>query len=107
MRNSLIFLSLLCTLSLGVFAGEGLSIAGGNEKAPSAEKMVLQIKGEIASMDYGYIIRGKTPSEIFTILNPNPEILEHFVAQGKEVELEVQVVTGDNVNIMKIDGQKY
>lgn len=69
----------------------------------------MAITGEIAKgyNDNGYIIRGKVPAEIFTILNPDPNILDEFVTTGKTVHLEVRIVSGDNVEIKIIDGKEY
>jgi hypothetical protein len=67
----------------------------------------MNITGEIAKAAHGYIIRGKVPAEIFTILNPVPNILDKFVKSEKTVSLEVRIVSGDNVNIEKIDGKQY
>jgi len=58
-------------------------------------------------MTQGYIIRGKTPSEIFTILNPNPEVLDKIIVKGKDVDVLVRIVSGDNVEIEEINGKKY
>ncbi len=46
-------------------------------------------------------------SEIYTVLNPDPKILDEFVKSEKDVPIEVRVVSGDNVNIEKIDGREY
>jgi len=67
------------------------------------------ITGEIAiGYNDNYIIRSKTGTvEVFTILNPEPEILDEYIKANKVVDIEVQVVTGDNIEIKKIDGQDY
>ena len=70
-------------------------------------KRKMLITGEIAKGRNNYIIRGKTPSEIFTILNPDPKILDEHIRTSKTVNLEVRIVSGDNVNIKLIDGKKY
>jgi hypothetical protein len=44
---------------------------------------------------------------IWTILNPKPDILDAFVKSEKTVPMEVRIVSGDNVNIEKIDGKTY
>ena len=67
----------------------------------------LVITGEIDLLPQGYIIRGTSPAEIFTILNPDPDILDKIIKQGKNVELSVKVVSGDNVQISLIDGKEY
>ena len=67
----------------------------------------MAITGEIAKAAHGYIIRGKVPAEVFTILNPEPKILDAFVKSEKTVSLEVRIVSGDNVEIETIDGKNY
>lgn len=71
------------------------------------DNIKLNITGEIAKSDNGYIIRGQKPAEVFTILNADEKILDKFVKDGKIVEIEVRSVSGDNVEIMKIDGKEY
>jgi hypothetical protein len=44
---------------------------------------------------------------IWTILNPDPKILDAFVKSEKIVPIEVRIVSGDNVEIEKIDGRQY
>ena len=63
--------------------------------------------GEIAKAAHGYIVRGKQPQMIWTILNPDPKILDEYVKSEKTVPMEVRIVSGDNVNIEKIDGKAY
>ena len=46
-------------------------------------------------------------SEIYTILNPDPKVLDEFVKSEKDVPIEVRIVSGDNVNIEKINGKEY
>ena len=67
------------------------------------------ITGEIAiGYNDNYIIRSKKGTvEVFTILNPEPEILDEYIKANKVVDIEVQVVSGDNIEIKKIDGQNY
>jgi len=67
----------------------------------------MSITGEIGQSTNGYIIRGQAPAEIFTILNPEPGILDELVASAKVVKIEVLIVSGDNVAIQTIDGKKY
>jgi FKBP-type peptidyl-prolyl cis-trans isomerase FklB len=74
-------------------------------RASTVKKM--NITGEIDKAEHGYIIRGKTPAMICTILNPDPSILDEFVKSGKTVPIEVRIVSGDNVDIEKIDGKEY
>lgn len=106
MKTEKIFL-LLVAIFLTVFACNGLQASGaGKIKAPIAEQMT--ITGEIAkSANDVYIIRGQKPAEIFTILNPAPEILEKLTTTGKIVVIEAGIVSGDNIEIKTIDGKKY
>jgi hypothetical protein len=67
----------------------------------------MSVTGEIAKSAHGYIIRGKVPSMIFTILNPAPTILDEFVKSEKIVPIVVRIVSGDNVDIEKLDGKEY
>jgi FKBP-type peptidyl-prolyl cis-trans isomerase FklB len=102
-----------------IFEIELLGVEKGDKTAqrPSAaqtdQKSTLRkmnLTGEIAKTGQGYIIRsriGNVPSEIYTILNANPKVLDEFVKNEKTVPIEVRIVSGDNVNIEKIDGKKY
>ena len=80
-------------------------------KEQSGQKLTVRqmsITGEIGKLDYGYVIRGKTPSStIFTILNPNPVILDPYAESEKIVSIDISVVSGDNVEIEKIEGKAY
>ena len=68
----------------------------------------MSINGEIAEgYNDGYIIRGKVPSMILTILNPDPKILDEYIKTGKIVDIEVRIVSGDNIEIMTIEGKEY
>ncbi|MEJ2690944.1 MAG: hypothetical protein P8130_13575 [Deltaproteobacteria bacterium] len=77
------------------------------KKSQTATVKKMHITGEIAKGDHAYIIRGKVPAEIFTILNPDSKVLNELVKTGKIVQLEVRIVSGDNVEIKMIDGQEY
>jgi hypothetical protein len=44
---------------------------------------------------------------IFTILNPNPAVLDEYVKTGKVVDMEVRIVSGDNIEIRMLDGREY
>ena len=77
------------------------------QNGPVSSTIQMNITGEIALMTQGYIIRGKTPAEIFTILNPNPEVLDKIIMKGKDVDVLVRIVSGDNVAIEEINGKKY
>ena len=70
----------------------------------------MKLTGEIAKSAHGYIIRsrrGKALGEIYSILNPDPKVLDEFVKSEKAVQIEARIVSGDNVNIEKIDGKEY
>jgi hypothetical protein len=84
---------------------DGKAYRPGTPQAATVRKM--SITGEIAKAAHGYIIRGKQPQMIWTILNPDPNILDAFVKSEKTVPIEIRIVSGDNVNIEKIDGKKY
>lgn len=77
------------------------------QKSQMATVKKMHITGEIAKGYHAYIIRGKVPAEIFTILNPDSKVLDELVKTGKIVQLEVRIVSGDNVEIKMIDGQEY
>jgi len=75
---------------------------------PKGTVRQMSITGEIGKLDYGYVIRGKTPSStIFTILNPNPGMLDPYAESEKNVSIDVRIVSGDNVEIVRIDGKEY
>ncbi len=67
----------------------------------------MSVTGAIGKGENSYVIRGKVPSMIFTILNPDPAVLDEFAATEKEVKIEVRIVSGDNVTIEMLDGKEY
>ena len=78
--------------------------------AQAAPTRKLNVTGEIGKSEHGYIIRtrkGGVPTEILTVLNPDPKLLDPLVKNEKTVPLEVRVVSGDNVEIEKIEGKAY
>jgi hypothetical protein len=78
------------------------------QSAPQGSVRQMSITGEIGKLDYGYVIRGKTPSStIFTILNPDPVILDPYADSEKIVSIEIRIVSGDNIEIVRIDGKHY
>ncbi len=102
MKNPLITVLLIAAF----LAVPGLSgIGQADAQMPAVKNM--DIAGEIAKTDQGYIIRGKKPAEIFTILNPDAAVLDRFVKSGKTVMIGVRIVSGDNIEIEKIDGKSY
>lgn len=90
-------------------AGEAAQQPKGQTSRQSTEKK-MTMTGEIAKAEHGYIIRSKrnnVPSEIYTILNPNTKVLDAYVKSKKTVSIDVHIVSGDNVNIEKLDGREY
>ncbi len=87
----------------------GSTLAQVPKEQAGQKRMIRQmnITGVIAKSGNGYIIRGKVPAEIFTILNPVPDTLDRFVKSEKIVKLEARIVSGDNIEIVKIDGTEY
>ncbi len=93
----------------------GFAILGGTlgctlswaQTGPVATVRTMQITGEIDKSGQQYIIRGKVPAEIFTILNPYPDQLAKFMGEGRVAEMQVRIVSGDNVEIEFIDGKAY
>jgi hypothetical protein len=77
------------------------------QSAPAAKPIILTITGKIVKDGQNYIIQGQKPAELFTVLNPNPSVLDSLVKSGKTVTLEAVSVVGDNVNIQKVDGKPY
>jgi len=99
MKKAFLLLILAAFLVFGSFAAR--------ESGAQSGVRHMNITGEIAKARHGYIIRGKAPAEVFTILNPVPEKLDGLVQSEKTVSLEVRIVSGDNVEIEKIDGRQY
>jgi hypothetical protein len=109
MRKSFL-IAIVFSLALALAAGPVLAQApkaGEKQPAPAAQSMKLTITGKIAKSAQGYIIQGQKPPELFTILNPNPKVLDKLVKSGKTVTIEAVSVVGDNINIVKIDGKSY
>jgi hypothetical protein len=67
----------------------------------------LTITGKIVKDDQNYIIQGEKPLELFTVLNPNPSVLDILVKNAETVTIEAISVMGDNVEIRKINGKSY
>ena len=98
----IVFINLLLVL----FIFQGCKIRETTAQPESGLQM--NITGEIAKgRNDVYIIRGKVPMEIFTILNPKPEKLDELIDSGKVVDLKVRSISGDNVKIEMIDSEKY
>ena len=71
--------------------------------------MKITVMGEIIKDESmgGYYIQGKKPAEIYRIVNQNPDILEEYAKDGKDVTIEAHSVMGDNLVIEKIQGKNY
>ena len=107
MKKSIV-IAVVLSLALGGPVLAQAPQAGAKPSAPAAARpMTMSITGKIAKAEQGYIIQGQKPPELFTILNPNPQVLDSLVKSGKSVVIEAVSVMGDNVNIQKIDGKAY
>ena len=92
-------------LICGVFAVQCTKVQTDQQDTRISE---MKVTGEIAEGYNSYIIRGKTPSTmIWTILNPEPKVLDEYIKSGKVVNIDVHIVSGDNIEIKKIDGKQY
>ena len=70
----------------------------------------MKVMGQIGKTEQGYVIRsmkGSVLSEIYTVLNPDPKVLDTFVKNEKTIPIAIHIVSGDNVNIEKIDDEEY
>ncbi len=96
----------------GVFAADCgnfflvLGFLAARESGAQTHLRKMNITGKIAEARHGYIIRGKVPAEVFTILNPAPDKFNAFVKSEKTVSLEARV-SGDSVEIETIDARDY
>lgn len=104
-RASLLLLVGACFMLAGCPANEMTGTMAGQGLERDVRKM--EIKGEITKVRQGYFIRGKVPAEVFTILNADPKILDGFLQEGRIVNIEVRIVSGDNVEIERINGMDY
>jgi hypothetical protein len=104
-RVSLLLLVGACFMLAGCPADQGTGALAGQARERVVKKMT--IKGEITKVKQGYFIRGKVPAEVFTILNADPKILDGFLQEGRIVNIEVRIVSGDNVEIERINGVDY
>ena len=100
---------LLTAVFLLLFVSVGVQCSKVQSQQQPDRARKTSVTGEIAEgYNDGYIIRTKTPSMmVMTILNPEPKILDEYVKSGKTVEIDVWIVSGDNIKIVKIDGQNY
>jgi hypothetical protein len=73
----------------------------------TAGTQTISINGKILKEADGYYIQGKSPSEVFRVLNPIPKRLDRLAGTKKLVRIEVGIVMGDNVNILTINGIAY
>jgi FKBP-type peptidyl-prolyl cis-trans isomerase FklB len=95
---------------LAVEKGDKTNLPSTTQAGQARTVRKMNITGEIVKAEQGYIIqakRGSVPTEIYTILNPDPKVLNGYVKSEKTVPIEVRIVSGDNVNIEKIDGKEY
>jgi len=83
------------------------SVALGSETPRDLSVRSLVITGTIALVKQGYIIQGTSPHELFTILNPDEEILGNYIRSERPVTILARLVSGDNVEIITIDGRDY
>ena len=103
-RQALILLMAVFFLIFAAFAVQCTKVQT-NEQDTRVREMA--VTGEIAKGYNNYIIRGKVPSMVLTILNPEPKILDEYAKTGKIVDIDVRIVSGDNVKIKTIDGKEY
>jgi len=85
----------------------GTCVAMGGKVPQDLSVRSLEITGTIALVNQGYIIRGSSPAELFTILNPDADALEKYIRLEKTVTITAKIVSGDNIEIQSIDGQEY
>lgn len=103
-KKNRIALVIIAVLALFVF-GISTGMAAKPSKTPYADSLV--IIGEIDHLNQGYIVRGTKVTGIYSILNPVPEVLDKYVKMAKELTVAVEIVSGDNVKILKINGKPY
>jgi len=106
----IIFILLLSSSLLGLpkpLATQIASAATASQPAGKNDALKMTITGQIAKVDQGYIIRGQMSRELFTVLNPNPAILDKLATSGETVTIEAVSVTGDNIDIQAINGKPY
>ncbi len=77
------------------------------QTAVVATKGKMTLTAEVVKIRDNYMLRAEKPAEVFTVLNPDPQILDEIINKGKTVQVEVQIVSGDNVNITTINGKNY
>ena len=106
MKKSLVIAAVLCLALAGPVSAQAPKPEA-KQGAPAAKPIILTITGKIVKDSQNYIIQGQKPPELFTILNPNPSVLDSLVKSGKTVTIEALSVMGDNVNIQKVDGKPY
>ena len=103
-RQASILLMAVFFLIFAAFAVQCTKVQTNQEDTRVRE---MAVTGEIAKGYNNYIIRGKVPSMVFTILNPEPKILDEYAKTGKIVDIDVWIVSGDNIKIKTIDGKEY
>ena len=69
-------------------------------------RMKMVILGEIVrGRNDTYLIRGKKPAEIFTVLNNDTGAFDNYADTGNILSIDVDIISGDNVEIKKIEGK--
>lgn len=107
MKLSIVIMAVLSVALVGPVLAQAPQTGAGPGSPTGGKLMTMSITGKIAKTEQGYIIQGQEPPELFTILNPNPQVLDSLVKSGKNVIVEAVSVMGDNVNIRVIDGKAY
>jgi hypothetical protein len=104
MRKVIIACFLLCVLAATNGLAQGTS-ADNSAKVQGQQGLKMTIQGIIKQkMGGGYFIRSRP--EVFTIANPNPEVLEPLVKSGEMLSIEA-LASGDRMTIITINGKKY
>ena len=106
---------LLAVFAAGVIAtalaGSGAlaqAVPPGNDPvvkpAPRGLQVTLQVRVKNMKVMGGYYLQGTT--EVYTIANPNPEVLEPLFKSGETVTIEASA-SGDLLTIQTLNGKKY
>jgi hypothetical protein len=107
MKKLIVMAAVLSLALAGTVLAQG-SKPEAKQSAPTAAKpIILTITGKILKDNQNYIIQGQKPPELFTVLNPNPSVLDKLVKSGKTVTVKAVSVMGDNIDIQELDGKPY
>jgi hypothetical protein len=71
--------------------------------APRGLKITLPMRVKYMQR-YGYLLQGTV--EVYSIANPNPDVLEPLSKSGETVTIEA-IANGDRLTILTINGKKY